>query len=68
VRKQDILCPKKCSHNYLLIVKGKKNNRVSWKGIKVQYDKLPKSNQRPRRAEKERTGRVGEPMNQAEGR
>lgn len=46
-------CPKKCFGDYLLIEKGKKkNNRVSWKGIKVQYDKLPKSNQRPERAEK----------------
>lgn len=52
-RRQDVLLPKKCSHDYLLIVKGKrKKNRVSWKGIKVQYDKLPKSNQRPKRAEK----------------
>ena len=26
-----------------------KRNRVSWKGIKVQYDKLPKSSQRPKK-------------------
>ena len=47
-------CPKQCCLDYLLIVKGrgKKKSRVSWKGIKVQYDKLPKSNQRPKRAEK----------------
>lgn len=41
-------CPKKCSRDYLLIVRGKEKNRVSWKEIKVQYDKLPKSHQRPK--------------------
>lgn len=52
-RRQDVLLSKEVlSQLFINCEREEKKNRVSWKGIKVQYDKLPKSNQRPTRAEK----------------
>ena len=52
-RRQDVLLSKEVlSQLFINREREEKKNRVSWKGIKVQYDKLLKSNQRPKRAEK----------------
>lgn len=47
-----ILSKELLSQLFINCEREEKKNRVSWKGRKVQYDKLLKSNQRPKRAEK----------------